>query len=168
MTTQVFFNEETRELVAVFRGSDEAKDHTSTNIPQMFGVDPGQYAKLEGLLESLNQLKKDLSAVKITATGHSLGGGMAIAAASTGYVESAVVFNPAGVHSNTYDAVGGNAEDAQDKVKSYSSRGDILTNLQDMLNFMLPSAVGERYVVEGGGIHGIDAMVQAFDNQKRP
>ncbi|GAB7021509.1 hypothetical protein JCM12178A_00670 [Salidesulfovibrio brasiliensis] len=45
---------------------------------------------------------------------------------------------------------------------AYVSRGDILTNIQDMLGFMLPKTVGKRVVVEGTGIHFMDDMVDAF------
>jgi len=168
MTTQVFFNEETKELVAVYRGSDEMKDFTSTNLPQAFGTDLGQYTKLNEQLNAIKALADTLHAKTITATGHSLGGGMAVAAASTKYVSSAVVFNPAGVHKDTYTAIGGDVNIVQNKVKSYSSRGDLLTNFQDMLNFMLPTAVGERYVIEGGGAHGIEAMLSAFETPTQP
>jgi filamentous hemagglutinin len=168
MTTQVFFNEKMKELVAVYRGSDEMKDFSSTNISQYFGASPGQYAMLNEQVKLLDRLRFELKADKVTATGHSLGGGMAIAAASTEYVASAVVFNPAGVHDNTYTAIGGDVNKVHDNVISYSSRGDMLTNLQDMLSFMLPTAIGERYVVEAGGIHGIESMLSEFDTPTQP
>jgi filamentous hemagglutinin len=154
--------------VDVYRGCDEMKDLTATGLPQAFSIDPGQYAKLTSQLDYLKELKSKLEADTLTATGHSLGGGMAIAVASTAYFDSAVVFNPAGVHEDTYALVGGDASKVQTKVKSYSSRGDILTNIQDMLSFMLPSAVGERYVVEGAGAHVIEAMLSAFNTLDQP
>jgi len=87
-------------------------------------------------------------------------------------VDSAVAFNPAGIHPKTVEVMKGEEEsvvDATARVNrittTYTSRGDLLNNLQDLLNFAMPTALGNRYVVEGAGAHGIGAIVEAFGQQ---
>jgi hypothetical protein len=47
----------------------------------------------------------------------------------------------------------------------YINRGDVLNSLQDLLDFAMPTAMGDRYVVEGAVAHGIGAIVEAFGQQ---
>ena len=97
---------------------------------------------------------------------------MTLAAAATGLVDRAVAFNPAGLHVNTLELMKDVDETtAQATVRidnittSYISRGDLLNNMQDLLAFAVPTAMGTRVVVEGGGTHGIGAVVESFNGQ---
>ncbi len=163
LQSKLYQNKDTGEYIIAFSGSNEALDWNS-NVAQARGDVGEQYAQLDGQLRDIRSaLGKDAT---IVATGHSLGGGIATAAASTKYVDKAVVFNPAGVHENTIATL--NPEDTEAAITrassttAYVSRGDMLTNMQDLLGFMLPTTVGERVVVEGGGVHFMDDMIEAF------
>jgi filamentous hemagglutinin len=159
-SAKVYRNKELNEYVIVFTGTDETKDW-STNFAQAFGLVGSQYKQAGDLniLEKLSNLA-DSTGGTLAATGHSLGGGLATAVASTGLIDRAVVFNTAGVHEKTIAAIGGRIETAQAVTTAYASRADILNNLQDI--FRLPSALGTRVVVEAGGLHGIEALVKTF------
>jgi len=159
---KVYHNKELNEYVIVFMGTDETKDW-STNFAQAFGLVGNQYEQAGDLniLEKLSNLA-DSTGGTLAATGHSLGGGLATAVASTGYIDRAVVFNTAGVHEKTIATIGGRIETARVVTTAYASRADILNNLQDIIPKM-PSALGTRIVVEAGGLHGIEAMVKVFE-----
>lgn len=161
-SAKVYYNVKLNEYVIVFTGTDETKDW-STNFAQAFGLVGNQYKQAGDLniLEKLSNLA-DSTGGTLAATGHSLGGGLATAVASTGYVDRAVVFNTAGVHEETIAAIGGRIETARAVTTAYASRADILNNLQDIVPSM-PSALGTRVVVEAGGLHGIEAMVKVFE-----
>jgi filamentous hemagglutinin len=163
LQSKLYQNKDTGEYIIAFSGSNEALDWNS-NIDQARGDVGAQYAQLDGQLQSIrNALGRDAT---IVATGHSLGGGIATAAASTKYVDKAVVFNPAGVHENTIATLNPTDTEAAitraSSTTAYVSRGDMLTNMQDLLGFMLPTTVGKRVVVEGGGVHFMDDMVEVF------
>jgi RHS repeat-associated protein len=85
----------------------------------------------------------------IVFVGHSLGGGLASAAAAvTGL--SAVTFNAAGLNSR-YFAAGVDA-----RIKAYYTRSDILSFLQDSI---LPSsAAGVRYPLAVNGVHQMSGV----------
>lgn len=161
-SAKVYHNKELNEYVIVFTGTDETKDW-STNFAQAFGLIGNQYKQAGDLniLEKLSNLA-DSTGGTLAATGHSLGGGLATAVASTGLIDRAVVFNTAGVHEKTIAAIGGRSETARAVTTAYASRADILNNLQDIVPNM-PSALGTRIVVEAGGLHGIEALVKVFD-----
>jgi filamentous hemagglutinin len=157
---KIFYNEKNKEFVISFTGTNDLKD-IGADFAQAFGFVGDQYkhAGDESILDKLNIYSRETGCT-ISTTGHSLGGGLAIAVATTGYIDRAIVFNTAGVHSNTIEAIGGNIEIAKSVTTAYNSRGDILNNLQDISS--LPSAIGTRIIIEGGGLHGIDALVEKF------
>ncbi len=161
-SAKVYRNKELKEYVIVFTGTDETKDW-STNFAQAFGLGGKQYEQAgeKNILEKLHALSRSTGGM-LTATGHSLGGGLATAVASTGLIDRAVVFNTAGVHEKTIAAIGGRIENARAVTTAYASRADILNNLQDIIP-NIPSALGTRVVVEAGGLHGIEVMVKVFD-----
>jgi filamentous hemagglutinin len=160
-SAKVYHNKELNEYVIVFTGTNDAKDW-STNFAQAFGLVGAQYEQAgdSNILEKLSKLAHSTGGT-LAATGHSLGGGLATAVASTGKIDRAVVFNAAGVHAKTIAAIGGRIETARAVTTAYASRADILNNLQD--TFRLPSALGTRVVVEAGGLHGIEALVKVFE-----
>ena len=86
-------------------------------------------------------------------------------------VDKAVTFNSAGLHEATIDALKEKNETTEAALArinrittSYIGRGDFLNFMQDLLSFSMPTTLGKRVVVEGGGAHGIAAMVDAFHN----
>lgn len=88
----------------------------------------------------------------VSYSGHSLGGGMASAAAAmTG--KPAHSYNAAGLHPNT---VGGKIPPGAGKVEAVFSPTDPLSAIQD--NSPLPKAYGHRHVVpfpDGGSVEGV-------------
>lgn len=136
-SARVYRHKESNEYVIVFTGTDEAKDW-STNFAQAFGLGGKQYEQAgeKNILEKLHALSRSTGGM-LTATGHSLGGGLATAVASTGLIDRAVVFNTAGVHEKTIAAIGGRIENARAVTTAYASRADILNNLQDIFTIFL-------------------------------
>jgi len=80
---------------------------------------------------------------KVRYVGHSLGGGLAAAAAAVGKAE-ATTFNSAGVNAATLARKGGKLDKAA--VKAFSVKGEILSLIQD--NLGLPGALGDRIALE--------------------
>jgi filamentous hemagglutinin len=159
-SAKVFYSKDANEYVFVFVGSNDIKDWSS-NFAQAFGLVGKQYVQAgdNNILDKLSELARSTGGT-LAATGHSLGGGLATAVASTGKIDRAVVFNAAGVHDNTIAAIDGRIENARAVTTAYASRADILNNLQDAS--LLSSAVGTRIVVEAGGLHGMKAMAKVF------
>lgn len=161
-----YINQEAGKVFVSFRGTDgilDGKDWAA-NIAQAFGRVGTQYQEVgeQGVLEKMKGLADSLGC-DLYATGHSLGGGLATVAASSGFFKKAIVFNPTGVNEKTIAEVGGNLQLASDKTTAYVSRGDILTNAQDILSFLLPQTVGTRVLVGDGGVHGIRGLIESFE-----
>ena len=84
-------------------------------------------------------------------TGHSLGGGLASAAAVVSNTP-AVTYNSAGIHGNTFsrenvDPVAAKEYAADGLVRSYNVKNELLTHLQEdsvPLKWALPDAIGHR------------------------
>jgi Protein of unknown function (DUF2974) len=115
--------------VVAFRGSATANDWRS-NLQQGFGLTPDNYRKALAIGSKLALADK----ANITITGHSLGGGLASAAAIASG-RNATTFNSAGLSDSNirqaraiYDAAGART---QENVTAYYVRGEILSTLQD-------------------------------------
>jgi hypothetical protein len=121
-----------------------------SNFMQAFGFKSPQYVWGLGLAVDLSAELSNLSF-----TGHSLGGGIASAAAIvTGRVAN--VFNAAGVHNNT---LLGNAR-SNGSVNHYYSNTDVLY----YLNYLTPARVpGNQTSLGFAGFHGIDGVVKALN-----
>jgi len=66
------------EAVVAYRGTDGLKNDMKTNFSAAIGFEPPQYAMAKTkLIPLINYLKSKSSGIKIYATGHSLGGGLA-------------------------------------------------------------------------------------------
>lgn len=170
--SKLYYNSKTNEVVIAYGGSDMELSDWGTNIKQALGDGETQYDKLFNQVAAVRSYA-DRTGATVATTGNSLGGGLAIASAATGSVNSVVAFNPAGVHENTIDMLNGTNKSVAESIKdmnsittTYVARGDLLTNFQDIFSFMVPTARGTQVVVEGGGIHFIDQMVQAFYGQE--
>lgn len=131
-------------IVMVFTGTDEPRDWVH-NIRQGLGSRDAQYAEA---IELAYQAKRVLGDRFILA-GHSLGGGLAAAAAMAADVP-AVTFNAAGVHDHTLERYGLDADAVRRQaeagmVRSYHVRNEILTHLQEdsiPLKWAMPDAAG--------------------------
>jgi len=121
----VFHHKERDEYVIAFAGTENLTDWKA-NIVQGVGKNSEQHQQAVRLAQKYS----DMSGSKVTLTGHSLGGGLAtIASAVTR--RPAVVFNPAGVHDNTFERFDTDREDFREKaeaglVRSYVVEGEVL------------------------------------------
>ena len=146
-------------FVFAFRGSSSGEDWRN-NFEQAAGFDAASYAKALVIGERLAR-----SDASVTITGHSLGGGLAAAAAVASGRE-ADTFNAAGLNGKTIDAAQAiNASAGRGggsvAVQAYQVPGEILSHLQDggdrVLGALLfgpagallnaPSAYGSRHAL---------------------
>ncbi|MEO0035710.1 MAG: hypothetical protein RLZZ501_1733, partial [Pseudomonadota bacterium] len=107
--------------VVAFRGTAEGRDWTENNLPQAFGHSSDAYDRA---IRLSNRIRVDPS--RLTYTGHSLGGGLASAAAVT-HGTHAVTYNAAGLHANTVRRYPPSPE----TVDAYYVPGDPLSGIQD-------------------------------------
>ena len=90
-----YINNKTGERVVAFRGSDDGKDWTDTNIPQATlktGQPPKQFQQAVAYVQQTQQMCQ----CEVSVTGHSLGGALAQYAAGQ-LALKAYTFNPAGL-----------------------------------------------------------------------
>lgn len=158
--------EKNGEVIFVVRGSAVAGDWL-TNVSQAFFGVGAQYTTIAKDGETLGKIQQyaQNNSSSLVAAGHSLGGGVATLLASTKYFDKAVVFNPAGVSNSIFTAVKGDKEMAHAKTTAYVSRGDLLTNLQDIIPFIIPKTVGTRVLMDGAGLHNIDPVVSTLNSK---
>lgn len=159
--------------VVAYVGTDEAKDWL-TNLGQGLGFKDAQYDQAIELAQLARQAFGD----EVVITGHSLGGGLAGAASIVSNVP-AVTFNASGVHDNTLERQGLDADvarqyaDESGLIRRYAVDNEILTTLQEdsiPLKWVMPDALGHKIelpdpdpqtfwerLVPGSGIaHGVD------------
>lgn len=128
-----------------FAGSNDVPDWLS-NLTQGLGLDAAQYKQAIALAKDARLAFGDELAI----TGHSLGGGLAAAAALA--VDSpAVTFNAAGVSSSTLRDAGldpraARVAAADGQVRRYAVDGEILTGVQEDVPLLraLPDAPGHK------------------------
>lgn len=132
--------------VLAYSGTDEPKDWL-TNFGQGLGFETSQYNQAMALAMQAKVAYGD----GLVLTGHSLGGGLA-AAAAVATDTPAITFNAAGVHNRTFDRIGldGDAAKeaaAQGLIRRYAVSNEILTELQEnkfIINHLMPDAVGHK------------------------
>lgn len=123
------------------------------NIIQVFGGTSSQHTSSFKLASRLYAA----SGRNLSFTGHSLGGGIAAAAAIRNG-SSATVFNAAGVHSNTL----GGIPPSNGSVRYLYSSNDALR----VFNRMTPSIVpGQNVNLGGAGLHGMGGMCKVMGCQ---
>ncbi|WP_211215067.1 FG-GAP-like repeat-containing protein [Algicola sagamiensis] len=127
-----------------------------SNLLQAFGFSSPQHRSALGLAEKYYAKTNG----NIHFTGHSLGGGIAAAAAIiTG--GNATVFNAAGVHNNTIR----DYKRSNGSVKYYYSSHDLLR----LGNNLTPSSVpGKRYNLGSAGAHGMGDICQTMGAKCAP
>jgi hypothetical protein len=157
--------------VLAFAGSERHTGDWLTNLGQGIGLDTKQYGQAAAFAKDCKAAFGD----KLTMTGHSLGGGLAVIGAAVSNCP-AVTFNPAGVHDKTLKRLGVDptafrevAE--QGLVRKYVVQGEIVDRIHRILP--LPDAPGHRIELDGAGkntfskhkigvvIQGLDAMLKA-------
>jgi hypothetical protein len=132
--------------VVAFRGSATAEDWRN-NFQQGLGLDSGHYDKALVIGERLRTAGED-----VVLTGHSLGGGLASAAAVASGLE-ADTFNAAGLSDDTLEAARANGA-AAPHVDAYYLDGDPLSRVQDGGDRWLGAGLGGLFGGLGGGILG--------------
>lgn len=139
--------------VLVYAGTSPSSwANWKANFLQAFGFKSAQY---EAGIDLAVQLSAQYDG-NLRYVGHSLGGGIASAAAIvTG--GSATTFNAAGVHDNTLRGF----DRSNGSVTSYYSTFDVL----HVLNWITPSSAsvpGQRISLGAAGFHGMGSMVNAL------
>jgi hypothetical protein len=145
-------------LIVSFRGTARAGDWKA-NIPNEIGLWTAHYARAAALGRDL-RTHADRSNVQLEVVGHSLGGGLAIAASAGGRVQ-ATVFNPATVYDRALSE-GVNLSAAKGLVTAYTTPREPLTLLQTLTpapgqHIMLPDWPGSPPLVQPGFV---DAAVE--------
>ena len=124
-SASLFYNPFKDEYVLAFRGTDDLSD-MPTNLLQAGGMSVSQYQKAVSLAEKVSAT---VGSTRLTFTGHSLGGGLATAAAAKVH-ELAVVFNPAALQKWTANKLGLDFEFAKNWVQVTTMNDDIVTQAQ--------------------------------------
>ncbi|TGN17912.1 DUF2974 domain-containing protein [Leptospira idonii] len=140
--SDLFFDKNTEKYVLAFRGTDSFLD-AWIDIKNIVGVVTDQHQQAMDLAQSLDRLPEFKN--KLTFTGHSLGGGLASAAAGiTG--STAFTFNSANLNDATRTAMGDNANGLENRVNYYYLPGELASLGQDSFNL---SAEGNRTALDG-------------------
>jgi pimeloyl-ACP methyl ester carboxylesterase len=172
----LFRNTLTGEYVLGFRGTDMARDHVS-NVLQGIGDPSPQYFQATALARLVN----DAMGVdgNLSFVGHSLGGGLASAAAlATG--NNAVTFNAAGLSQGEQRRIARSFPDQRNpSVTAYYVEGEALSVFQDTTPFS--NAFGRRialeaprvtlppaennFVARSFALHGVEFVIEALESQ---
>lgn len=161
--------------ILAFRGTTNQADWEQ-NARQGVGAKSDYY---ERAMEIGKILKRSGKSFEIT--GHSLGGGMASAAALAADT-TATTFDAAGLHPNTVSKTLSDKARAWDpkamsQVEAYRVKGEMLTDIQENFGFisaLAPDAVGVRHEfdppldgISGKNLHNIDVMIDGIEKKKR-
>lgn len=139
----VFKNNLTQDYVIAFKGTDPTRvADWVQNLGQGGGFETPYYFKAMEIAEVANALQPD----RVSFVGHSLGGGMASAAARA-VNRPATTFNPAGLHRNTVPNMIGNPA-----INAWHVKGEILSNMQDsrLGRRVMPRVAGRRRPLDPG------------------
>jgi hypothetical protein len=124
--------------VVAFKGTTPTSlEDWKSNIQQGMGNPTAYYTRALRIADQIHANQPD----NVEYVGHSLGGGLASAAAAK-YGSPATTFNAAGLHDKTLLRTG--IVPNPDNIDAYYVEGDILSTLQDNSFGMAPKAAGER------------------------
>jgi hypothetical protein len=175
ISAHLFRNNQTGKYVLAFRGTKITNlADAATNFAQGTGLPSGRYDAAMWLARvvsnELRQKQKGFQPGDLEVVGHSLGGGLATAAAVANGLK-ATVFNPAGIHANTMaDAIQfhfnreRNASptreqedqykrEMHDRIDAFAVRYELLTSLQDkpgIAGLVMPHTFGTVYNMSKG------------------
>ena len=168
--------------VLAYSGTDEPKDWL-TNFGQGLGFETSQYNQAMALARQA----KIAFGQDMVITGHSLGGGLA-AAAAVATDTPAVTFNASGVHDKTLERIGLDPDAVKHEagrglIRRYAVQNEILTELQEnkpIIRHLMPDAVGHKIelpdpdpltfwqklnpvksIKHGVAMHYIDSVIEA-------
>jgi len=141
-----------------FAGTDPLSyGDLKTNVLQNFGFETALYKQAIDIAQRVVELAGNS---KVIATGHSLGGGLASAAAvMTGI--NAYTFNAAGLHPNTVGLESFKNADMKN-ITSFTSPTDPLNKWQDRLPGLLNKSIGTRVSVPNAEGHSMESMKDAL------
>ncbi|MFD1970666.1 type VI secretion system Vgr family protein [Trinickia caryophylli] len=138
-----------------FKGTQQLLgEDMENNLAQGIGMDSPYY----GQAVSIGKKIRDSGGAEgLDITGHSLGGGLAAAAAQSSGA-SATTFNAAGLDSGTLGMYGATPQAAA--IKNYRVDGDILTGMQEgqfggatlVTGALMPNAVGQQIDIPGSSL----------------
>lgn len=139
-------------FVVAFKGTSSANDW-SANLRQGTGFETDHYNRALAIGQSLNAPPE----VRITLTGHSLGGGLASTAALAGE-RYAVTFNAAGLSDSTKDRAaaiaGADGLVVTPDIRAYYVSGEILSAMQDGGDRVAGGLLGYAAAGPWGGLGG--------------
>ncbi len=129
---EVFYDKERDEYIVTFAGTDfTSVGDWMNNLEQELGFSSFQYEKAAQLARLL---VSNSPGANFSFVGHSLGGGLATAAAAA-VGRGATVFNPAALDSESAAGLGVDYENAQNNTQIYSVNGEILSDVQTDIGF---------------------------------
>lgn len=166
----LFVNHKTGETVLGFAGTTfkDPRDLIVANGRQGLGFRDRQY---EQAIQLTAQLKKKFPNLRLT--GHSLGGGLASAAAIVNRVGDTVTFNAAGLHPSTVRRYKMDLSNATGLIRAFRVKGEILSTAQDArlpipkevqnavlhgqtISDPMPNGVGTNYWLDSGSGSTVD------------
>ena len=157
-----------------FRGSTLAKEDWVNNMAQNANRESSYYERAVGIGNLIN---KAGATAAVHLVGHSLGGGLSMAAQG-GSGASATTFNSASLHPNTvarYSILPDRQKADTDKIVAYQVEGEILSLTQEtgLASLFTRPAIGRRFVIPPSSQalsrndrHGIDEAIKAIEAQK--
>lgn len=122
-----------------------------TNLSQVIGDSPQYEQALKNAIELSKRI--DEAGHSLVFTGHSLGGGMASNNALATNHE-AIVFNPAGLSSETMAKSKADKSKADQLITNFTTSKDVLNLMQDCVadirvwNQLIPTSLGKRYYLK--------------------
>ncbi len=178
---EIYFDKELDVYIVSFAGTNlTSGGDWRSNLEQEFGFSSFQY---ERAVQLARRLVVNTPNANFTFVGHSLGGGLATAAAAA-VGRQATVFNPAALDSESASGLSVEYENAQSNTQIYSVSGEILSDIQTEINFtnkppgtmhVLPRPrfdwvkdnVGQNASILYGtrlgvALHGMDAVQQSL------
>jgi uncharacterized Zn-binding protein involved in type VI secretion len=142
-------------LVVAYKGTTmTSMEDWKNNITQAVGVKSDYYERAIRLSQKL-----DANGEPFEITGHSLGGGMASAAAAvTG--AKATTFNSAGLRNATVATYGATREGHDAQIQAYHVSGEILTSVQHLP--LVPDAIGRQHTLPAVDDSGKSHLLDTF------
>ena len=155
-----------QKIIVTFRGSDEMADW-KINLMQGLGRPVSQHDSALDIVKQMQEKDIDIAYI----TGHSLGGGLATAAALNSG-EQAITFNAASVVSNAYQNLEADAmARAQENITHYTSVNDPLYRALSILG--LTNRYGEQVMVREQnsfsffeGSHGMEYLLPISEQEQ--